>query len=166
MPTGITGLARPRQWDATTSVDLPELAGEPDTELGFLAFPAEIVSRGGPAPEVLERIAAALDPELGRPYEALAVRQGRTGWTAAARRLSAELIRLPGVEAKHLEVARPPDGETSRGLDGVPVEGPVTPAVADAFREIESRARARFQAFAARADNVDGERWQLTIDPL
>jgi hypothetical protein len=38
--------------------------------------------------------------------------------------------------------------------------------VADAFREIESRGRARFQAFAARADNVDGERWQLTIDPL
>jgi hypothetical protein len=166
VPTGVTGLARPRRWDATASVELPELAGDPDTELGFVAFSTEIVSPGGPAPDVLERIAAALDPELERPYEVLAVRHGATGWTAAARRLNAELIRLPGVDAEHLQVARPPGGETSFSLDGVPVEGPVAPAVADAFREIESRGRARFQAFAARADNVDGERWQLTIDPL
>jgi hypothetical protein len=63
-------------------------------------------------------------------------------------------------------VALTPDGELSAGLDGRPVEGLVDPSVDVALRELESRGRARFQAFAARADNLGGDRWQLTVDPL
>jgi hypothetical protein len=40
------------------------------------------------------------------------------------------------------------------------------PAVAEALAEIERRGRERFQAFAARADKLGGDRWELTIDPL
>ena len=85
---------------------------------------------------------------------------------AGARRVNAELVSLPGDKAELVEVALAPGGELSAALDGRPVEGLVAPAIDVALRELEQRGRARFQAFAARADNLDGERWRLTIDPL
>ncbi len=42
----MTGLARPRQWDATLAVELPELAGETLAELGFMAFEERVSSAG------------------------------------------------------------------------------------------------------------------------
>ncbi len=167
MPTGITGLARPRQWDALIAVELPELAGETINELSFMAFDGEIVaSAGGGFTTACERVAASLDGELARPYEVLLVRRGSTAWAAGARRVKAELITLGVLDARVLEVALTPDGELSAALDEGPIEGLVDPVVDIALRELERRGRARFQAFAARADNVGGERWQLTIDPL
>ena len=165
MPAGVTGLARPRQWDATIAVELPELEGETLAELSFVAFEDAVV---GPAVQagVCEGIAAALDEAVDRPFEALVVRKSATTWMAGARRVHAELVRLPGLSAEVVEVALAPDGELSAALDGRPVEGLVDPSVDAALRELEQRGRTRFQAFAARADNLDGERWQLTIDPL
>jgi hypothetical protein len=166
VPAGVTGLARPRQWDATVAVELPELEGQAVGELGFVAFEDAVVWPGPAPADVGERITAALDTEVPRPYEALVVRRGSTTWMAGARRVNAELVRFPDVHAKVIEVAVSPDGELSSALDGRVVEGLVEPAVDAALRELESRGRARFEAFAARADNLDGERWQLTIDPL
>ncbi len=51
-------------------------------------------------------------------------------------------------------------------MDGEAVTGLVEPAVDLALRELEQRGRLRFQAFVARADKVDDDRWQLTVDPL
>jgi hypothetical protein len=166
VPTGVTGLARPRQWDATIPVDIPELRGDSVAELWLVAFADEVVGPKAVPADVRERIAAALDDPVGRPYEALLVRKDETIWMAGARRVNAELVRLPGVRAELVEVALGPGGELSAALDGRPVEGLVDPALDAALRELERRGRARFQAFAARADNLDGERWRLTIDAL
>jgi hypothetical protein len=117
-------------------------------------------------PEVANRIAEALDRELDRPYEALAVRQSETTWTAGGRKVAAELVRFPRLEHTDLEVALTPDGEVTATADGTSVWGLVEPELDEALREMEARGRARFEAFVARADNLDGERWELTIDPL
>ena len=162
----MTGLARPRQWDATIAVELPELERETVGELGLVAFADAVVGSEGAPAGAYERVAAALDGEVERPYEALVVRRGSTAWMAGARRVNAELVRLPNMNAEVIEVAVSPDGEVSAALDGDVVAGLVEPSVDAALREIERRGRARFEAFAARADNLDGERWQLTIDPL
>jgi hypothetical protein len=166
VPAGVTGLARPRQWDVTIAVELPELEGEAVAELGFVAFADAVRGPEGAPAGVYERVAAALDGEVERPYEALVVRRGSTAWMAGARRVNAELVSLPDVDAEVIEVAVSPDGEVSAVLDGEVVAGLVEPAVDAVLREVERRGRARFQAFAARADNLGGERWQLTIDPL
>jgi hypothetical protein len=162
----VTGLARPRQWNATAAVELPELRGATASELRLVAFEDDVVGTEGAPAEVCERIAAVLDDLVQRPYDAVAVRTDETRWMAGARRVNAELVRLPGVQAELVEVALAPGGELSAALDGRPVEGLVAPAIDVALRELEQRGRARFQAFAARADNLDGERWRLTIDPL
>jgi hypothetical protein len=145
---------------------LPELSGASADELFFIAFPEEVVPRGRLFGEACERIADALDRDVPRPYMAQAIRQGATAWAAGARRVNAELMRLPGIGSGTLEVAVSPDGEISAVVDGAAVQGLVAPEIDAALRELERRGRARFEAFAARADNLDGERWQLTIDPL
>jgi hypothetical protein len=131
-----------------------------------VAFEDEVVGPRAAPTGVCERVATALDSEVRRPYEAVAVRRGKTSWMAGARRVNAELLRLPGVVANLIEVALAPDGERSAAIDGRPVEPLVDPSIDAALRELEGRGRARFQAFAARADNLGDERWQLTIDPL
>jgi hypothetical protein len=65
-----------------------------------------------------------------------------------------------------LEVAVPPDGETTLLVDGdIAGEAPEGPA-GEALATLESLGAARFQAFVARADRVEDGRWELTIDPL
>ena len=166
LPAGITGLARPREWDATVAIELPELEAVPSDELLFVAFPEEVVARDGVFAGACEHVATAVDREVPRPYVALVVRKSATGWVAGARRVNADLVRLPGVGSESIEVALSPEGEVSAAVDDVAVHGLVDPELDSVLRELERRGRARFQAFAARADNLDGERWQLTIDPL
>jgi hypothetical protein len=148
------------------AIELPELEGAPSDELVFVAFPEAVVTRDGAYGETCERIATVVDREVPRAYVTQAVRRGPTSWVAGARRVNAELVRLPGVGSESLEVALSPDGEVSAAVDGEAVHGLVEPELDAALRELERRGRGRFQAFAARADNLDGERWQLTIDPL
>jgi hypothetical protein len=65
-----------------------------------------------------------------------------------------------------LEVAVPPDGETTLLVDGeIVTEVPEGPE-GEALATLESRGAARFQAFVARADRVEDGRWELTVDPL
>ena len=95
------------------------------------------------------------------------MRRTRERWAVGARRVRSEELRLPGQgRAERLEVVVSPAGERSATVDGAPVEAWVEPAVAEALAEIERRGRERFQAFAARADKLGGDRWELTIDPL
>jgi hypothetical protein len=166
VPTGVTGLARAREWDGTVPLEIPELDGEPADEFGLVAFVEEVVGPAYVRSEILERIAAVLDREVDRPYEALVVRRSGTAWAAGARRLRAELLRLPGVAAESLEVAVPPSDAPWGAVDGVPADRPVDPAVAAALHELERRGRSRFEAFVARADNLGGDRFKVTIDPL
>jgi hypothetical protein len=161
--SGVTGLARAREWDVTAIADAPELAEPADRRVSFLAFPKDVLVPDAPG---IAALAAALDAELERPYEAVAVPQEGGAWAVAGRRLRAELVELAGVEATSLELSAAPDGEVTAVVDGEPLLGEGEPAVAAALAELERQGRSRFEAFAARADKVSGERWMLVVDPL
>jgi len=116
--SGIHGLQRPREWDAVTAVDVPELAGD---RLEFVALSSEKLVRvegvGDPGP-----LAAALGRELSPPYRAEAVRRGGTLWAVAGRRI--EIADLPGVVGEEIELAVHGEERTLR-VDGDWVEGSI-----------------------------------------
>jgi len=148
------------------AAELPELASEALGEVEFRAFDETVLAVAGAPQEIVERLAAVLDRELERPYTAQAVRRGQTEWMVGGRRTHASLISLALPANDAVEVIVAPDGERTAGLDGEAVAGLVEPSVDLALRELEERGRLRFQAFVARADRVDDDRWQLTVDPL
>src|ERR671938_645260 len=66
---GISGLHRPREWDATAAVEAPILAGE-EVEGASLA-----------------PVVGALGGDLRRPYRARGVRRHEDVWAVAAKRI-------------------------------------------------------------------------------
>jgi hypothetical protein len=170
-PAGISGIPRVREWDAVVIVELPELERSQIGEIEVVAPDSGdvLVHADEPVPHrVGERIAAALDEELDRPYEVLAVRQDELRWSAGARMLrgGTTLDFPPGVPATSLELALAPDGAVELRADGEIVDPALSPLFAGAAAELERHGRARFQFFVARADKVGGGAWQLTVDPL
>ena len=168
--SGVSGVPRNREWDMTALVAVPELDGAHVFELE-LAAPADGAVRVEGdvrlAPEAVERLCAEVERALPRPYAARAVRHGRREWFLAARALRATLLALPpGVPAESLEVVLSPEGERVGLVDGEIVAPFVDRSVEEALRELERRGRERFHAFVARADKLDEERWQLTVDAL
>jgi hypothetical protein len=162
--TGVSGLARAREWDATALVPVPSLRGYEANELEFRVFPDGTVV-GDVPPEAVGELTRDLG--LKPPLVVQAFRQGDSEWTVGALRLDSDLVSLPtGIAATSLEVAVPPDGETILLVDGdIATEVPEGPE-GEALATLESLGAARFQAFVARADRVEDGRWELTIDPL
>ncbi|MGH3037763.1 MAG: hypothetical protein ACRDMU_11335 [Gaiellaceae bacterium] len=160
--SGVSGLARPRQWDATSLAEVPALRG----------YAAQVEFRvradGSVVGEVPPEAVPALTAELGLdpPYTVRAVRRSDTAWAVGVLIVHSEPIDLPGgIDAVSLEVAVPPEGDRMLFADGELVEEPAGGG-ARAFEDIERAGRARFQAFVARADRVEDGRWELTVDPL
>ena len=165
MESGVSGLARIREWDATAIVELPELEADMRTELE-LTVRAEAVEGGADVPAAaVSRLLGELERSVRRPYAVRAVRQGPLEWLAAARGLKSEavVLRCPGAS---LQLAVPPEGDRSVLVDDEPVSEPFGEPLAAAVAELERRGTKRFESFVARADKVEGERWEVTIDPL
>ena len=166
MESGISGLARPREWDATAVVDIPKPVASGLASVSFRAYDESIETSSAPS-EIVARFVEELDRFLRRPYAGLATRQTETTWAVAGREFKADSIplgrRLP---ASRLEVTVSPAGERTARVDGEPVEGEIPAATMAALAEVESLGRKRFQAFVARADRRNDENWELTIDPL
>ena len=158
----MSGLARAREWDATVLVEAP---GLPAGELSFRAFAEAVVGAPVGAGEVVARAAEALDALVERPYEARLVPRSEGTWAAAAREITGELVRLPGVEADSLEHVTAPDGVRTARVDGdAPVV--VAPPVAGALAELERLGADRFQACVVAADRVEDDLWEVRVDPL
>jgi hypothetical protein len=160
---GVSGLARPREWDVTALVEVAELRGYEAPQLEFrVRADGSVV--GDVPPEAVPALTSEL--RLDPPYIVRAVRRSETAWAVGALLADSEPIDLPaGIEAFTLEVVIPPAGERMLSADGEPVEEPAG-AEAGAFDELERAGRARFQAFVARADRVEDGQWELTVDPL
>ena len=159
-----------REWDAVVLVELPELERSALVELELLV-PADaevdVDAAEGVPRRAVDRISAALDAQVRRPYGARAVRRDARLWSAGARTLRGETVAFrPGLPASSLEVVRPPGEELRALADGEPIDSALAPLFAEAVGELERRGLARFESFAVRADRVAGGRWQLTIDPL
>jgi hypothetical protein len=171
LPAGVTGIPRLREWDAVVLVELPELDGSPAGELELSAEPGEPLAVMGaeavPA-GVGDRLAAALDAELERPYDGIAVRQQGSRWAAGARAGRAgQEIELPGdLPGAALEVVRTPDGDRVVQADGEPLDAESETRFAAAVAVIEERGAARFESFVARADKGPDGLWRVSVDPL
>ena len=149
---GVHGVPRPREWDASTLVEAPDVQGD---EVGFVALPdgTLLVEGEGDA----EALADALEAQLAPPYRARAVRRDERFWGVAARRIV--VVELPPeVQGTELELAVN-GGETSLVVDGSREFGSVS--------ELENLARARgLESFVVRARRLDGQLWEVQVSAL
>jgi hypothetical protein len=171
LPSGISGTARSREWDATATVEVPGLQGVSLTEIEFRLLSDETIGvlpeHAQLSPDLLQPLASALRASVPAPFVALAVRQDELAWAAGARKVNSEVIDLSvDVPGDAIGVVVPPTGDVSFSVDGEPVEADANAELAQALAEIERRGRDRFESFVARADRLGDGRWDVTVDPL
>ena len=153
---------------------MPELRDERLDELAFRCYRRGELVADVPLPDgALARLDAAVGAAWDeRPYEAIAVRESQTRWAVGVRKRPGDLARLgAGLAATSLQVAITPDGERSYIVDGEPVAGELWAArigsrVVEALERLEALGTARFQAFAATADSLEDDLWEVRVDPL
>ena len=155
LEAGITGIARPREWDAVVTVAAPGVSG---AEVEFVALPdGRLVAEGehgqDPSP-FAEALAGAIEP----PYRAVAVHR-ESVWAVGA--VSIEVVELaPSPRGTDLELTW--DGSMlALTVDTLPAD----PAQADALERIAS-ARQPGRSYAARAHRLAGELWEILVLPL
>jgi hypothetical protein len=162
--TGVSGLARAREWDATAIAEVQALRASDEAEVDFRVLGDGSVI-GSVSADALAELTQGL--ELEPPYAVRAVRQSEIEWMVGALRFDSELVELPGgIDAVALELAVPPEGETMYLVDGDVLAEEPAGAVADGFAELGRLGADRFQAFVARADRLEDGRWEMTVDPL
>ena len=110
---GITGVARPREWDAVTSVET-ELPGD---AVHFVALEDGTLIVEEDVPDgALTPLAEAIEATLPAPYRAEAVRQGETLWAVAARGI--QVASYPNHRGDELELVQEGKAVLGRRIDG------------------------------------------------
>jgi hypothetical protein len=151
--TGIHGLQRPREWDATVTVEAPGLEGD---AARFVALPdgSLLVEEG--AEGSLEPLAAAVEQQVRAPYRAEAVRHSERLWAVQARRIEVlELPDAPGGDA--LDLAHTADGtvflvDEQRTFGSLPA--------------LEERGAREGRDYAVHAERLDGDLWEIRAAAL
>ena len=152
LASGITGLARQREWDAVATADAPGTPGD-EAEFVALADGRLLVDVGpdgfDPAP-----LAAALHGALDFPYRALALRRPEM-WAVGASTI--EAVRLdPEPRGDQLELTW--DGATlSLLIDGMPAD----PANAGALERLASLREDG--PYAAHGSRLDGDVFEISV---
>jgi len=151
--TGIHGIPRRREWDSVATVEAPELKGN---AVAFDVLPdRSVLVDEEEGDEELAPLADAIERELEPPYRAQAVRQSADLWAVAAR--SIEVVRLPRREGDAIELSKRGDDRTLT-VDGTREFGTV--------QELEAIASQRHDDYVVRAERLDGDWWEVQIDPL
>ena len=151
---GITGLHRPREWDATTAVEAPDLAGD---EVEFVVLPnGSIVAREEVDGASLAPVVGALGGDLLRPYRARGVRRHEDVWAVAAKRIEVVELR-PDVEGAELELVSR-GGERSLMVDGERAFGSIP--------QLEHLAASRAPDCVVHAFRLEDSLWEVRISPL
>ena len=153
LETGIHGIQRPREWDATVTAEVEGIDADSAT---FVALPdGSLLVEDGPD-ESLQPLAETVERELRPPYRARAVRRGERLWAVQARRL--EVLELPGApDGDVLDLTRGSDGTELR-VDGERVFGTV-PA-------LEERGEREGHEFVVHAERLDGDLWEVRAAAL
>jgi hypothetical protein len=151
--SGVHGIARQREWDAVATVQAPDIAGG---ELAFDVLPDRTVlveeEQGDAA---LAPLADAIERELQPPYRARAVRQDEDLWAVAARTI--EVVQLRDRDGETIEFTAHGD-ERTLSVDGAREFGTVP--------ELEELGGERHRDYVVRAERLDGDWWEVKIDPL
>jgi hypothetical protein len=151
---GIHGVHRQRRWDVVATAEASGLAGDRWT---FVALPDGTLLVEHDLPdEDLAPLADAVEAEVAPPYRAEAVRQERDVWAVAARRIEVVELRQE-IDGDELELSSAQDERTLL-VDGLPVFGSVA--------ALERLARARFEDYVVRAERLEGDLWEVAINPL
>jgi hypothetical protein len=151
--TGIHGIARPREWDATVTVDAPDAEGD---AASFVVLPdGTLLVEEGPDGG-LEPLAAAVEQALPPPLRARAARQRGTIWAVQGRRI--EVAELPaGVEGDTIDLTETADG-TTLAVDEARVFG--------SFPALAERGAREGQEYTVHAERLDGDLWELWASAL
>jgi hypothetical protein len=149
---GIHGIPRPRRWDAVASAEAPELPGQ---GVHFVALPDGTLVVDEDVPDgALARLAEAIEAMLEPPYRAEGVRREDQVWAVGANAI--DVLELSEeVEGDTIEVTVSGDQRTLL-VDGAPafVHG----------RELDQLAES--PEFVARAQRLDGNLWEVEVEPL
>jgi len=152
--TGVHGMARAREWDATVTVEAPDVEGDRAT---FVALPdGSLLLEDGPDTD-LSPLAAAVEQELQAPYRARAARQGERLWAVQARRIGVLKIRN-APEGDTLELTHTHNDGTELKADGVRLFGSV--------RELEERGAREGPEYSVHAERLDGDLWEVRAAAL
>ncbi len=140
---GIHGMQRPREWDATQTVDAPGIDGNAAT---FVALPdgSLLVEEGSDSS--LQSLADAIEQQLAPPYRARAARQDGDLWAVQARRIDVVKLR------------NPPDGDS--------IELTRDALVVDGERAFGSVPELEGRGDVVRAERLDGDLWEVQANPL
>jgi hypothetical protein len=150
----VSGLAPPREWDASAIAEAPELAALDALELDFVVLPGgSVVGDLPPAAgaSLIENLA------LAPPFRARAVRRGEQTWAVGA--VTIQITELPAdTEGKELMLTVNEQGERELVVDGRPSLVDIEP--------LARLAEGRHEAFVLRAERLQGRLWEFRIDPL
>lgn len=146
--TGIHGVPRDREYDAVVTAEAPDVEGD---AARFVALDdGTLVVEDGEGD--LAPLADAIEQEVQRPYRAVAVRRGATQWAVAGKALRVLALPEPGGDEVELAVR---GEERTLLVDGNREFGtlPALEALADGDAVI-------------RASRLDGDLWEVRVDPL
>ena len=146
---GIHGIPREREYDAVVAATAPAVAGH---EVSFVALPdGTLIVDEEEGDADLTPLAEAVEGQLTAPYRAQAVRKSDEVWAVAARRIAVARFEAEGDE---LELSRR-GAERALAVDGVRAFGTI-PAL-EALAEGDA---------VVRAARLDGDLWEIRVDPL
>jgi len=146
--TGIHGIPRERQYDAVVTTEAPDVEGG-TARFVALADGSLLLEEGDGD---LTQLADAIEQEVERPYRAVAVRRDEKRWAVAAHRL--QVIELPEPGGDEVELALRGE-ERTLVVDGNRAFGTLP--------DLEALATGDAVIRAAR---LDGDLWEVRIDPL
>jgi hypothetical protein len=150
---GVHGVARPREWEAVATVKAPGLGGD---RIAFVALPdGSLVLEEGPDGD-LEPLAAAVEATISPPYRAEAVARDDQYWGVAANRI--EVLELPEIREGDEITLTVREDERELIIDGEEHQGTVP--------SLEAFAAARYPSFAARAQRIDEDLWEVGVFAL
>lgn len=150
--SGEVTAARPRRWDAVVSAEAPAVGGH---EVEFVALPdGSLLVDEEQGEGDLTPLADAVETQVAAPYRARGVRRGNGVWALAARRIQVVSFTAEGNEIALTEH----DGVRTLEADGSQVFGSV-PA-------LEQLGRREGPSYAARAHRLEGDLWEVVVDPL
>jgi hypothetical protein len=150
---GIHGLQRPREWDATVTVEAPDVEGD---SARFVTLPDRTLLVEEGTDDSLEPLAAAVEASIPPPYRARAVRQSETLWAVQAKRI--EVVQIPdGPEGDAIELTHTEDGTTlsvddARTFGSIPV--------------LEQLGERQGRDYVVRAERLDGDLWEVRAETL
>jgi len=145
---GIHGVPRERAYDAVVTAEAPEVQGATARFVGLEDGSLLLEEGDGD----LTALADAIEQEVKRPHRATAVRRGETQWAVAGHGL--RVVELPEPGGDEVELA---------------IRGDERTLIVDGNREFgtlpELEALASGDA-VIRAARLDGNLWEVRVDPL